>query len=284
MEKTFTTIQNYILFLRQQGFNISFSDFADRFYPFTQNLLQHEIHLHSVCSYLKSNPKTAGMCVQNKAKLKNCKIRHCAYSCCYAGVEEYIYPIYHKNERIIIIHISGYRDNLSRSKRLKNIISQECEPIFLELYSQLSKNPPTKNTLDSFIKPLEYMLVSLYEKSLSQQNKLTAPTITNEIYINALQFINDNYMNDISAKVIAQRLGYSASYIRAVFKRESGCSLQNKINETRLNNAKFLLKNTKMSVTDISFQCGFSDSNYFSVTFKKAFSVSPLQFRNSREE
>ena len=88
-------------------------------------------------------------------------------------------------------------------------------------------------------------------------------------------------MNDISAETIAGVLGYSASYLRTVFKKLGGTALQNKINDVRLENAKFLLLNTAMTVTDVAFHCGFVDSNYFSVVFKKKFGIPPLMFRKS---
>ncbi|MBE6787824.1 MAG: helix-turn-helix transcriptional regulator [Ruminococcaceae bacterium] len=279
MSNIFCDIQNYIIFLRTKGYNVSFSAFQETFKPFIEDLLQHEIHLHSVCSYLKSNPKTMGMCALNKKKLLNCKIKHPVFSCCYAGVEEYIFPVFYNNKRIICIHISGYRCNISRSKRLMQKTKNLCDTIFDELYSQLQTNAPKLNVVESFIKPLEYMLTSLYK-----QSQTITTTQTNDIYINALQYINENFMNDISAEIIAKKLGYSPSYLRTVFKNSSGSSLQSKINEIRLQNAEFLLKNTKLNITNIANQCGFFDSNYFSVIFKKHFGISPLKYRRNNNE
>lgn len=281
MTEIFNDIQNYILFLRQKGYNVSFSSFDDHFHPYTAELLQHEIHLHSVCSYLKSNPQTLGMCVCNKARLAKCKINKPTFSCCYAGVEEYIFPVYCSNVRIICIHISGYRDNLRLSRRLKEKTSLLCSPIFYELYSQLSTEKPSLETVESFINPLGYMLKELYSKCQSTSMKKAPLSPAEQIYLKTLQYINDNYMNDISAETIAGVLGYSASYLRTVFKKLGGTSLQNKINDVRLENAKFLLLNTAMTVTDVAFHCGFVDSNYFSVVFKKKFGIPPLMFRKS---
>lgn len=280
--ENFTNIQNYILFLRQKGYNVSFSDFGDNFHPYTEKMLQHEIHLHSVCSYLKSNPQTVGMCSNAKKKLSACKINHPVYSCCYAGVEEYIYPVFKDGKRIICIHISGYRNNLNRSKRQKQKTENLCSDIYSELYNLLSTEKPTICVVESFIKPLIYMITTLYEecKEFAQKKSISSPTT--EIYLAILKNINDNYMNDISAGSIAKELGYSASYIRAVFKKESEFSLQNRINDIRLQNAEFLLKNTALSITDISFQCGFNDSNYFSVIFKKKYTLSPLQYKKKQ--
>ncbi len=197
------------------------------------------------------------------------------------GLRNTYTPYITKKKRIICVHISGYRDNLKRSIRLKKNTQSLCTPIFEELYLQLSCEKPNQKTVLAFIKPLEFMIKQLYLNCL-EVTKTNTPQ--NTVYLKSLQYINDNYMNDISAESIAKQLGYSASYIRAIFKKESGVSLQNKINDTRLENSAFLLKNTSMSVTDIAFHCGFSDSNYFSTIFKKKYGISPLAYRKSENQ
>ena len=280
--EVFEVIQNYILFLRHKGYYVSFSDFSDNFYPFTEKLLAHEIHLHSICSYLKSNPQTVGMCVTAKRKLAACKIKKPTYSCCYAGVEEYIYPVYINGKRIICIHVSGYRNNIARSKRQMKKTKQLCSEIFDELYTQLENKKPTIKTVESFIQPLICLIEKFYNESKTDYKTSDYISPSNAIYIKALKYINENFMNNISANTLAKELGYSESYIRAAFKKESGTSLQNKINDIRLQNAKFLLKNTPLTVTDISLQCGFCDSNYFSCIFKKNFGLSPLKYKKEQ--
>lgn len=222
------------------------------------------------------------MCVIAKRKLAACKIKKPTYSCCYAGVEEYIYPVYINGKRIICIHVSGYRNNIARSKRQMEKTKQLCSEIFDELYTQLENKKPTINTVESFIKPLIYMIEKFYNECQSNYKFNSYISPSNEIYIKALKYINENYMNNISTDTVARKLGYSESYIRTCFKKECGTSLQNKINDIRLENSKFLLKNTTLSVTDISFQCGFSDSNYFSYIFKNKFGLSPLKYKKEK--
>ncbi|MBO5338903.1 MAG: helix-turn-helix domain-containing protein, partial [Clostridia bacterium] len=44
-------------------------------------------------------------------------------------------------------------------------------------------------------------------------------------------------------------------------------------------NAKYLLLNTNLSVTEISFRCGFVDSNYFSTVFKERYGHPPKAYK-----
>ena len=50
--------------------------------------------------------------------------------------------------------------------------------------------------------------------------------------------------------------------------------------EYRLNTAKQLLDDTKMSITDISYHCGFSSNAYFGKIFREKYGMTPLQYLN----
>lgn len=71
----------------------------------------------------------------------------------------------------------------------------------------------------------------------------------------------------------------SKSYISHIFKKHSGLSVRAYINQIRLSEAKRLLADTALSIKEISDMVGFSDPNYFSNTFRAAFSASQKQYR-----
>jgi len=272
-------IINYMDFLRGCGYSISLSCFENRFEPYTTELLPHEIHLHSVCSYLKQNAKTMGKCVQNKRKLNNAQIREPLYSCCYAGVEEYVLPVIYEGKAIMCINISGYRGNLQKSKYRMEKVSELCDAHFIDAYNELSLFPPRLEHVISFAKPLEYMIIDLY-KSCLEINDRKNTSQTKIIYLKAMEYIHENYMHKISCDSLAKEVNYSPSYLRYVFKKECNSSVNKQINEIRLQRAGYLLLNTTLSVTEIALSCGFWDSNYFSTAFKSRYGVSPKLYRN----
>lgn len=63
------------------------------------------------------------------------------------------------------------------------------------------------------------------------------------------------------------------------FEAATGCSPIAYLIQIRINQAAKMLRQTRTSVTEIAFQSGFSDSNYFARQFKKHMSVSPRQYR-----
>lgn len=266
----------YIKFLEQQGLTLSVSLRKDSFAAFAVELLQYDLHPHPVCHYLKQNPGTEGRCVHNKAVLKKRGLKKPRYGCCYAGVEEYLFPLYHEDKFVCYIHVSGYRGFLAASQAKMERIASRCTEQFRQLYGELSPNAPTMEQVRAFIAPLEYMLLELFRLHLAHQSSTGT---ANSLYLKALEYIHEYYPNPISCQVIARELGYSESYVRSIFKKEGGSSVQTVINRVRLNSAKRLLRTTGLSVTEIAFSVGFADSNYFSAFFKKQEGKTPKEYR-----
>ncbi len=48
----------------------------------------------------------------------------------------------------------------------------------------------------------------------------------------------------------------------------------------RLNEAKKLLRSSELPITEICYECGFSDSSYFGKAFRKAYGLSPREYRS----
>ena len=122
---------------------------------------------------------------------------------------------------------------------------------------------------------LKYMLYRLYDdlrKGLSEINE-------NDVYSVAIQYVNEHLAEDISISDVAKHIHYSESYFGFAFKKKYNVSVAQYIREARLAKAKDLLSNTSFSIARVASCVGFDDPNYFSVLFKKAFGVSPTEYR-----
>lgn len=100
-----------------------------------------------------------------------------------------------------------------------------------------------------------------------------------EIYIKkALEFIELNYSNDISVAILAKYLNFNKNYFSTFFKEAVGISPKEYIIKYRVEQAVKLLKNTKLSVNEISRSVGYEDPLTFSKVFKKLKGVSPKKY------
>lgn len=98
---------------------------------------------------------------------------------------------------------------------------------------------------------------------------------------NVMNYLDHHFTENVSVDDIAAALFMNKNYIAHVFKDETGYSLMSYVISLRINRAKILLSSTDKSITDVAFECGYSDFNYFSKQFKKLIGITPSQFRKA---
>jgi len=98
------------------------------------------------------------------------------------------------------------------------------------------------------------------------------------------EYIDKNYIRNISIDKIADRLYISRDYLSHVFKNETGYSPINYMINRRIGEAKRLLLTTEMTIQQISMEVGYLNANYFSMLFKKVTGISPGHFRGENKK
>lgn len=94
-----------------------------------------------------------------------------------------------------------------------------------------------------------------------------------------MNYVMLHYTEPISVKEIADYMKLTPNYLSSSFKKETGMSLMDYINDIRVNASLTFLTNTDMPVSQVAGEVGFSDYNYFSRVFKKRLNVSPSKYR-----
>ena len=94
-----------------------------------------------------------------------------------------------------------------------------------------------------------------------------------------IAYIEENYAEEIRLETLAGRSFLSPDHFSKVFKRLTRKTPIEFINSLRVDKAKHLLGTTSRSITEIAFQTGFHDSNYFARQFKKITKMTPKQYR-----
>ncbi|KAA1261310.1 HTH-type transcriptional activator RhaS [Rubripirellula obstinata] len=94
-------------------------------------------------------------------------------------------------------------------------------------------------------------------------------------------YIEKNYSKPISLDELVDISGLSRRSFSRVFESSMGCTPISHLIELRISRACELLKNTERSITEIAFDVGFNDSNYFARQFRKILNVSPSTYRQS---
>jgi len=95
-------------------------------------------------------------------------------------------------------------------------------------------------------------------------------------------YIEERYGNsDLNVEDIAKDMGMSRVQLYRKVKALLGFSVNEYIQQTRLNKARFLLRRNDLTVADIAYSVGFSSPTYFSTAFKAKYNQTPLEYKNT---
>lgn len=140
---------------------------------------------------------------------------------------------------------------------------------------------------NSDIKPSEdIMRLKLMEGvySLLNIDKRFFPTLfdfTEPWKIDILDFLEDNFMYDLSIDEIASFTGRSLSTFKRDFRKISELSPEKWLIRRRLEAAVEILRDESKSVTDVYTEVGFKNMSHFSKAFKKQFGTSPSSYNHA---
>ena len=107
--------------------------------------------------------------------------------------------------------------------------------------------------------------------------------ITNQknIILRFEKLVEENYTTEHYPKFYADKLAITANYLNFVCKNFSGKKAGEIIRDRVILEAKRLLVNSELSISQIAFQLGFEDNSYFTKFFKTFSGSSPSEFRNT---
>jgi len=101
---------------------------------------------------------------------------------------------------------------------------------------------------------------------------------TNLRLTKVIQFLNTNYQRNIELKKIADIASLHPAAFCRFFKEKTGKTLSEYVNDMRISYACRLIIEGKLSVSQISFECGFNNLSNFNRTFKKHTGFTPTNY------
>ncbi len=160
------------------------------------------------------------------------------------------------------------------------------------LHFEVADVLPVQNLLENLIWTLlngsqnkrkinETTMGLLFLQLLNCTDKLSYSTKEDELILGTLRYVEEHYKSG-SLSDLAEKMHYDFAWLSREIKRRTGKTYTELVQEKRLSQSAYLLKNTTMRVDDIAADVGYENISYFHRIFEKKFSLSPKKFRDGK--
>ncbi|HBF44252.1 MAG TPA: hypothetical protein DDY82_03575 [Clostridiales bacterium] len=282
MENLLYDIINYVHLLEfDYGLQASFG-FSDFPAKHKEILLPHILHDNAYCTCVKKC--NFRKCISCRKAVLHKNPHEPFFGKCYAGVEEYVFPVILNGKAINIVSVSGYRTQGTTPPKFDKIdVEGKIIPQTLEsAYYSLNTSIPDLSTITTAVQPLVYM-VKLYMMLECTEIKKIETKKYPIAYTTALDYIAENYKNNISIEDVASYCHFSVSRLSHIFKQYAGISITQYLIKMKMIKAVNLLLYTTANISNIAAELGYNDPNYFTLQFKKYYGMSPKTYREIKE-
>ncbi|HUV08299.1 MAG TPA: AraC family transcriptional regulator [Spirochaetia bacterium] len=167
--------------------------------------------------------------------------------------------------------------------RSADIDYKKMSEIMLEMY-RLEKSKPRYYKLSIRFHLFELLLLLLLHYDANNLFSSDSPERSYRRQANihrlnqVFSLVENNYPEGISLDYVAGICNMSKNYFCRFFREVTGNSFIDYLNKFRINKAKYLLLNSDLSITQISFDVGFNNLGYFFRVFRKYANLSPKEF------
>lgn len=121
----------------------------------------------------------------------------------------------------------------------------------------------------------------LFAQLLNHTDALQFETPDQNAVLSALRYIEEHYA-DGSLTSIASRLHYELPYLSRLIRQQTGKNYTELLQEKRLSQAAWLLRNTDRKVDEISLSVGYENISYFHRLFAARFGCTPKKYRDCK--
>lgn len=157
------------------------------------------------------------------------------------------------------------------------------------LYFDVSEVKPIQNLLENLLwiliqdtpskrKMSQMTMALLLMQLLGHTETLSTDDMGDKVVWQVLRYVESDYVDGSFAE-LTEQLHYDASWLSREIKRKTGKTYTQLIQEKRLAQAAFLLRNTDRNVSDIAVAVGYENISYFHRIFADAYGKSPKHYR-----
>ena len=125
-------------------------------------------------------------------------------------------------------------------------------------------------------KGLLYSICAEFDRDAAYRNRETS---SGELLPTIFKFVENNFSTRCSLSDLAKSTSYSYEYLSKYFRRHTGITFTDYVCGYRINEARYVLQNSELSILQVSLECGFDSLRSFNRNFKKVLGITPSEYR-----
>jgi AraC family transcriptional regulator len=131
--------------------------------------------------------------------------------------------------------------------------------------------------IDSLAHALAVRFLFLGEKSPSPS--FGSATLTRNKLARVQELIESRLDSDLSLRELAATAGYSRSHFLRAFRATTGMTPHRYVLHQRIERAGRLLRDARMSISEVAYRCGFSSQSHLTSALRKVWGLTPAEYR-----
>jgi AraC-like DNA-binding protein len=234
------------------------------------------------CAMLATRSRACAACLQVQQQLAETSRSEARSVTCQVGMTDTAVPVKMGDKLIGLLHtgqIFRKKPTASQFDKVAKLAESWGVSVDRETMrdAYLGTRVMSARGHDSVIK-----LLTIFAQHLSmvtnqivvQQTNAEPPVITR-----AKEFIKQHQTEDLSLGQVAKAVNTSTFYFCKMFKKITGLNFTDYLSRIRIENAKNLLLNPNLRISEIAYEVGFQSLTHFNRMFKRIVGQSPTEFR-----
>lgn len=197
---------------------------------------------------------------------------------------DFLFPQVTPENFIDVVHKellnTPYNQNNSKTKYIK--ASGDVYHSFLNIFKmiELEYMNNKEGSLICLKNLLIYLIVNIFRRAKDNNNNNNIPLKTKQNLELAIEYLKAHPTEKITLSDFSKKYFFSVSYFNKIFKKHTGLTLNQFLQQERMSKAAELLHETDLSIDEICGKVGYSDIKHFYSTFSKFIGIPPAKYRS----
>ena len=175
------------------------------------------------------------------------------------------------------VDVGIIRPHISLEEMVKFGVDKQIGQSLSNIYEENTKNTKCSEILvQANILQIYGLLLRFFESGEEGIKKEKTKMLS---FQKALEYISENYSENLTLTDLAKKLNYSPGYVSTMFLACTGVNFKYYLDNIRINKALDLLKTSEMTIAEIAILCGYENIRTFNNTFKRIIGLAPTEVK-----